>query len=612
MPEYQQGTLNAIRSRPDYERAVVFLHGFSGDRDDTWDRLPGLLGTVVSDWDIYTLGYATTFRPDLLGVWSADPDLPILATMLKTQARIAPLRRYRSIALVAHSMGGLVVQRALVDDPELDRRTDKVVLFGTPSAGLRKASWVFFWKRQLRNMARGSEFITELRRDWDARFEPEPGFDFMVVAGERDQFVPSESSLAPFPRHVHHVVPGDHLSMVRAADSDSPSVRLLMSALSDVPVAQETTAPLALAAEVPDATALTQIEARGDEMSQQEVVRAALALEQNGKRDEAMALLQRYQTLGTDVQGTLAGRIKRLWIGNEDPGFAQHALALYEEALDTARKIGDRSQVYYHSINVAFLEFVAFDRVERAREMAELALENASLDKENAWSVATQAEANLYLGKRDLAVDLYHRTLEFNTEPWERASMALQAAQIASKLEDRQLADRLEDIFTPAARQSNRIFVCYSHKDKEWKDRLCQMLAPFLRDGDIELELWVDDRGIQPGEKWHKEIQSALKAAGVAVVLVSAPFLESEYVMNHELPEIIGAAADGKLWLFWVYVSYAAYDATELEPFQAAHDVSQPLYALGRPEQDEILLSVARNIKAAALGATDRFRDQDQ
>ena len=92
MPEYQQGTLNAIRSRPVYERAVVFLHGFSGDRDDTWDRIPGLLGTVVADWDIYTLGYATTFRPDLLGVWSADPDLPILATMLKTQVRIEPLR----------------------------------------------------------------------------------------------------------------------------------------------------------------------------------------------------------------------------------------------------------------------------------------------------------------------------------------------------------------------------------------------------------------------------------------------------------------------------------------------------------------------------------------
>ena len=614
MTEYQQGTLNAIRNRPDCQRAVVFLHGFSGDRDDTWDRLPSLLGSVVADWDIYTQGYATTFRPDLLGIWSADPDLPILATMLNTQAQTDPLRRYKSLALVAHSMGGLVVQRALVDDPELAERTDKVVLFGTPSAGLRKASWVVFWKRQLRNMASGSEFITALRRDWAARFEPESasGFDLMVVAGERDQFVPPKSSLAPFPRHLQYVVPGDHLSMVRAADTNSPSVRLLTSALSDAPVADETTAPLTLAAEIPDATALALIEARGDEMPQQEVVRAALALEQHGKRDEAMALLQRYQALGTDVQGTLAGRIKRLWIGNEDQGFAQHALALYQEALDMARKIGDRSQIYYHSINVAFLEFVAFDRVERAREMAELALENASLDKANAWSVATQAEANLYLGQRDLALDLYQHTLAFEAEPWERASTALQAGQIASKLKDRQLADRLEEIFTPTVRQANRIFVCYSHEDEEWKNRLCQMLAPFLRDDDIELQLWVDDPGIQPGVNWHEAIQSALKAAGVAVVLVSASFLESEYIMKYELPEIIGAAADGNIRLFWISVSHGAYDATELNLSQAAHDVSQPLYALGRPEQDAILLRVAREIKAAALGATDRFTAQDQ
>ena len=612
MNKYQQGTLNAIRSQPDCGRAIVFLHGFSGDRDDTWDRLPSLLGTVVADWDIYTLGYATTFRPDLLGVWSADPDLPILATMLTTQASIDPLRRYKSLAVVAHSMGGLVVQRALVDDPELADRTEKVVLFGTPSAGLRKASWLMRWKRQLRNMARGSEFITTLRQDWAARFEPEPGFDLMVVAGERDQFVPPQSSLDPFPRHLQYVVPGNHLSMVRAADTHSPSVRLLMSALSDAPVADETNAPLTLAAETRDATASALIEARGDDMSQQDVVRAALALERNNKRDEAMALLQRHQALGTDVQGTLAGRIKRMWIENENLSFAQHALSLYQEALDVARKNDEKSQIYYHSINVAFLEFVAFDRVDRAREMARLALKNASLSEPDAWSIATQAEANLYLGNRDAALDLYRSMLAHEAEPWELASTAFQAGQIASKLNDNQLADRLEELFTPTVRQANRIFVCYSNKDEKWKNRLRQMLTPFLRDGDLELQLWSDDVGIQPGDKWHEGIQSALKSAGVAVVLVSASFLESEYIMKHELPEITNAAADGKIRLLWIYVSYAAYDATELEPFQAAHDVSRPLYALELPEQDEILLRVARAIKTAALSATDRFRDQGQ
>ena len=242
--------------------------------------------------------------------------------------------------------------------------------------------------------------------------------------------------------------------------------------------------------------------------------------------------------------------------------------------------------------------------------MAKLALENASLSEENVWSVATRAEANLYLGHHNQALDLYRRMLAFVAEPWELASTALQAGQIASKLNDSQLADRLEKIFTPTVRQANRIFVCYSHKDEEWKNRLRQMLAPFLRDGDFELQLWSDDVGIQSGDKWHEEIQSALKSAGVAVVLVSASFLESEYIMKHELPEITSAAADGKIRLLWIYVSYAAYDVTELEPFQAAHDVSRPLYALELPEQDEILLRVARAIKTAALGATDRFRDQ--
>ena len=110
-----------------------------------------------------------------------------------------------------------------------------MILFGTPSTGLRKASWVAPWKRQLRNMAAGSEFIKTLRQDWDSRFEQGLGFQLMVVAGEQDQFVPPDSNLAPFPRQCRYVVPGNHLSMVRAADSDAPSVRLLVSALSDAP-----------------------------------------------------------------------------------------------------------------------------------------------------------------------------------------------------------------------------------------------------------------------------------------------------------------------------------------------------------------------------------------
>lgn len=612
MAKHQSESLNEIRCRGDCTRAVVFLHGFSGDRDDTWGTLPLRFGTADAAWDIYTLGYATTLMPDMLGFWSGDPDLPVLSTMLITQFANDPLRRYKSLALVAHSMGGLVAQRALLDAPELADRMRNVILFGTPSAGSRKASWTRIWKRQLRNMAAGSDFIKSLRRDWDARFGTNPSFDLKVVAGEEDRFVSAESSLEPFPKEFRHVISGDHHSMLRPSGQRSPIMRLLTSALSGVPVEDETSDPLMLAAEVPNFAAPELIDARGEEMSQEDIVRAALAWEQNGRRDEAIALLQRYQALGTDVQGALAGRVKRLWMENEDPGFARHALDLYLGALDKARKNRDKDQIYYHAINVAFLEFVAFGRVDSAREMAELALENATLVEASVWSVATRAEANLYLRRFEPALELYRAMREFEGEPWQYASTALQAGLIAIKLEDTDLADRLEEVFTPSAKQANGILVGYHPADSEWKDRLCRMLAPYLRDGDVELKLWTDGEGSQDGAMRHGGLGSALASTGVAVVLVSASFLASAYVTEHALREIEGLAVEGKIQPFWVYVSHAPYEATELRAFEAAHDISQPLRALARPQQDEVLLNIARDIKAAALGATTRFRSQEQ
>ena len=80
----QESNITAVRQQ-NRDRAVVFVQGFTGSRDDTWDRFPALLGTSTTDWDIFTVGYATTLLPDVVGIWSADPDLPILSTMLSTE-----------------------------------------------------------------------------------------------------------------------------------------------------------------------------------------------------------------------------------------------------------------------------------------------------------------------------------------------------------------------------------------------------------------------------------------------------------------------------------------------------------------------------------------------
>jgi hypothetical protein len=297
--------------------------------------------------------------------------------------------------------------------------------------------------------------------------------------------------------------------------------------------------------------------------------------------------------------------MKRVWLEDEDPHNAARAFELYQGALEQALYNNDHEQIYYQAINVAFLHFVVYNRPEAARRMAELAVEHAQLAGESVWTVATLAEANLYLGRPDQAVALYGKLLTMKTEPWQQASAALQASRVAGKLKDRRLAEQLEALFTPGARRVNSIFVSYSHQDKAWVERLSIMMKPYLRNAEAELRFWVDT-GIKPGDQWDKEIQAALAEAGVAVVLVSASFLASDYVTKSELPRILAAAEDKKLRLLWVYLSAAGWEETALREFQATHDTSKPLAALSTAEQDEILKIVAVRIKEAALGATER------
>ena len=79
-----------------------------------------------------------------------------------------------------------------MNDEALRRRLTHLALFGTPSAGLRKAGLLSFWKRQIANMDADGPFIQDLRARWTAIGLDRPMFRFITVAGELDQFVPPE------------------------------------------------------------------------------------------------------------------------------------------------------------------------------------------------------------------------------------------------------------------------------------------------------------------------------------------------------------------------------------------------------------------------------------
>lgn len=80
------------------------------------------------------------------------------------------------------------------------------------------------------------------------------------------------------------------------------------------------------------------------------------------------------------------------------------------------------------------------------------------------------------------------------------------------------------------------VFVSYSHEDAEWVQRFTVLLKPLVRRK--RLRLWVDT-DIRSGDEWHPDIIRAIEQASVALLLVSADFLASDFIMDQELPALI-------------------------------------------------------------------------
>jgi hypothetical protein len=145
------------------------------------------------------------------------------------------------------------------------------------------------------------------------------------------------------------------------------------------------------------------------------------------------------------------------------------------------------------------------------------------------------------------------------------------------------------------------IFISYAHKDEQqWLNSLLGHLAFLKRQG---VEIWTD-REIRPGDRWHDEIQNSLAKAQVGVLLVTPAFLESTYISNNELPNLLRAAESEGLVIFWIPVKPSSWDRSELAPFQAAHPTSEPLSGLRGAKRDQALVSIASKL-ADALGVNE-------
>lgn len=160
----------------------------------------------------------------------------------------------------------------------------------------------------------------------------------------------------------------------------------------------------------------------------------------------------------------------------------------------------------------------------------------------------------------------------------------------------------------PSGARPPSVFVSYSHRDRDWLDRLRVHLKPLERNGSIGV--W-DDTRLAAGQAWHDEIKQALAAASVAVLLVSADFLASDFIAGEELPPLLAAAERRGVPILPVYLSPCRIATVpELARLQSVNPLDRPLIALPRPEQEAVFVRLAEAVDAALSSPVGVLREK--
>jgi hypothetical protein len=124
-------------------------------------------------------------------------------------------------------------------------------------------------------------------------------------------------------------------------------------------------------------------------------------------------------------------------------------------------------------------------------------------------------------------------------------------------------------------------------------------LHPLEKQGQIDL--WADTK-LTAGDKWKTEIEQALNRSRVAILLITADFLASDFIVDNELPPLLTKAESQGTGIIPVILKPCRFTRDRnLSSFQAINDPNAPLVTLPEAEQEKIYDKISEAVERLIL-----------
>ncbi len=396
------------------KNVLIFVHGFSGEAANSFGEIPNFImqDANFDDWDLYPIGFSEFVKP-ILGknIWASVEDIEKIADYLNTSIKYK-FGSYANIAIIAHGLGGIVAQKAIIN-LQIDqiKRISHLLLFASPNNGMPSNFISKLWNKHLKEFSENSKFIKNLRAKWNALFYDSLPFTFKAIAATHDEYISPNSNLVAFPKEYRETVVGNHFSIIQPQSKEDVSYQLIINTLSnDIQHNKEIESEEIHLVSEDYKEVVDKLLPTVNDLGKRGLERLVFALEKLNRGEEAFDILENHplSKYNSDILGLIGGRYKRKYLISYMKSEGEDAIKYYSKGLELAKENDNVQQLYYLNINMAFLSLIVKDDTSKMTAHAQSALLYCDKDAyDSLWKLATLAEANMYLGNIKIAKEFY-------------------------------------------------------------------------------------------------------------------------------------------------------------------------------------------------------------